>query len=105
MLQKNRIWPVIGVAALVVGALVVGTGFIDDDDNDTPISGVELERASAAALAFTGGGEVTDSEKGDEESLYEVEVLMPNGDRIDVQLDEDFQVVGSEVDGPDDEDD
>ena len=105
MPQKNRIWPVIGVAALVVAALAVATGFIDDDDNDTPITGVELERASAAALAFTGGGEVTDSEKGDEESLYEVEVLMPSGDRIDVQLNEDFAVVGSEVDGPGDEDD
>ncbi len=57
------------------------------------------------ALEFTGGGEVTDHEKFDEESLYEVEVLLPNGDRVDVQLDGSFNVVGHEVDGPGDEDD
>ena len=74
------------VHRVFVGAVGIGTAFVADGDNDTPITGEELVQASAAALAFTGGGEVTDSEKGDEESLYEVEVLMPNGDRIDVQL-------------------
>ena len=67
-------------------------------DDDIPIPPGELEQASAAALEFTGEGEVTDHEKFDEESLYEVEVLLPNGHSIDVQLDEDFNVVGYEVD-------
>ena len=105
MLKRRRLWTALGGGVVVLGAILVGTAFADDDDEDVPITGEELERASAAALAFTGGGEVTDSEKGDEESLYEVEVRMPNGDQIDVQLDENFEVVGSEVDGPDDEDD
>ena len=104
MLQRRKLWTALGGGVVVVGAILVGTAFAEDDD-DVPITGEELELASAAALEFTGGGEVTDSEKGDEESLYEVEVRMPNGDQIDVQLDENFEVVGSEVDGPDDEDD
>ncbi len=102
--MRRKIWPIIGVAVLLGAALLV-TGFLGGDDNDTPIPPGELEKASAAALAFTGEGEVADHEKFDEESLYEVEVLLPSGDRVDVQLDENFNVVGHEVDGPDDEDD
>jgi uncharacterized membrane protein YkoI len=81
----------------------------DDDDDadevDTPISGADLERASTAALAHTGGGRVTDTEVGDEESYYEVEVTLDDGTQIDVQLDEGFNVVGDETDGAGDEDD
>ena len=53
---------------------------------------------SAAALAATGGGTVTETEVGDEESYYEVEVRLDNGDQVDVQLDEAFTVVGGEQD-------
>ena len=95
--MKRKIVRVIGVAVLVVGVLVI-TGCGGDEPQDIPIPPGELEQASAAALEFTGGGEVTDHEKFDEESLYEVGVLLPSGDRIDVQLDEDFNVVGYEVD-------
>ena len=41
---------------------------------DQPIGGSALDQASAAALQHTGGGQVTDTEVGDEESYYEVEV-------------------------------
>ena len=54
---------------------------------------------------FTGEGRVTETEVGDEESLYEVEVTLDDGSQVDVQLDEDFEVVGSEADGTDDEGD
>jgi uncharacterized membrane protein YkoI len=76
----------------------------DDDETETAISGAALDRASEAALAHTGGGRVTGSEVGDEESYYEIEVTLDNGDQIDVQLDESFEVVGSESDGSDDGD-
>ena len=46
----------------------------------------------------TGGGRVTGTEVGDEESLYEVEVTLDDGSQVDVQLDEQFRVVGSEAD-------
>ena len=65
---------------------------------DQPIGGSDLDRASAAALQHTGGGEVTGTEVGDEESYYEVEVTLDDGSQVDVQLDRDFQVVGSEAD-------
>lgn len=71
----------------------------DDDRGDTPITGPDLERASAVALTHTGEGRVTETEVEDEESYYEVEVTLVDGSQVDVQLDEDFNVVGSESDG------
>ena len=65
---------------------------------DQAIAGSDLDKASAAALEHTGGGQVTDTEVGDEESYYEVEVSRTDGSQVDVQLDRSFQVVGDEVD-------
>jgi uncharacterized membrane protein YkoI len=96
-----------GAGAVVVVAVGTGIGVAasgDDDDAERSITGVELERASEAALEHTGGGRVTDTEVGDEESLYEVEVTLDDGTQVDVQLDEDFTVVGVEGDDlPDDD--
>ncbi len=100
-------------AALAAGALVVGgavavattVGASDatpddiEDRNEGPdvaITGEALDRASAAALEFTGEGRVTDTEVGDEESYYEVEVTLDDGTEVDVQLDESFTVVGTD---------
>ena len=102
----NRRLALLGAAVVVLGAAGGGAALAsggDDDATDTPITGSALERARAAALAHTGGGEVTGTEVGDEESLYEVEVTLDDGSRVDVQLDEGFEVVGSERDGADEE--
>jgi uncharacterized membrane protein YkoI len=96
--------------ALIAGAAVValgagGAGYAiatGDDENAAPIRGAALERAGAAALQHTGGGTVTETEVGDEESYYEVEVTQDGG-QTDVQLNRDFEVVGSEGDGAEDE--
>ena len=58
----------------------------------------------AAALAETGGGRITDTEVGDEDSYYEVEVTLDDGSQVDVQLDEGFNVVGGETDGAGEDD-
>jgi uncharacterized membrane protein YkoI len=92
---------VLMVSAVVGVALIAGTGAAiasGGDDSEQPITGNALVEASEAALAHTGGGTVTETEVGDEESYYEVEVTMDDGRQIDVQLDEAFNVVGHEVD-------
>ena len=88
-------------AAAGVGIGIAAAG--DGDDSEPAITGEELDRASAAALAHTGGGRVTETEVGDEESYYEVEVTLDDGSQVDVQLDRDFNVVGQERDGAGDE--
>ena len=70
----------------------------EGNDSEAAISGSALDEASAAALDSTGGGQVTETEVGDEDSYYEVEVTRDDGSQVDVQLDEHFNVVGSEGD-------
>ena len=100
------------IAGVAAGALALGgagyavAGGADDDDaTDTPISGSALDEASAAALEHTGEGRVTETEVGDEESHYEVEVTLDDGSQVDVQLDEEFNVVGDEADDESDDED
>jgi hypothetical protein len=93
-------------AAVVLGAGGAGAatasgGSDSTEGPDVAISGDALQKASAAALASTGGGHVTGTEIHDEESYYEVEVTLDDGSQVDVQLDEAFTVVGSKTDSGD----
>jgi uncharacterized membrane protein YkoI len=96
-----------GVIAVLAagGAAIAGATGGDDDrgdrGDDRAITGSALDRASAAALEATGGGKVTETEVGDEESYYEVEVTNADGSQTDVQLDRSFRVVGSKTDHED----
>ena len=86
-----------GVLAAAGGTAIAATSGGDDDATDRPIPKAALEQAEAAALADT-PGRVTETEVGDEESYYEVEVTRPDGSQVDVQLDRDFTVVSSTTD-------
>ena len=103
---KRTLMALVAVAALAAGGAAIATasGGGDDDKSEQAISGGALDQASKAALAQTGGGEVTDTEVGDEESYYEVEVTKADGSQVDVQLDRNFQVVGAEGDSDKSED-
>jgi len=92
------------VAAVVAVAAAVAAGFAvagSRDDHEQPITGTALARASEAALAETGGGRVTETEVGDEDAYYEVEVTLPGGREVDVHLDRSFAVVTSTADADD----
>jgi hypothetical protein len=93
----------VSAAAIAAGAGIAVAG--GGDDSEAPITGAALEKASAAALAYTGEGRVSETEVGDEESYYEVEVTLEDGSQVDVQLDESFHVVGSKADHEDSGDD
>ena len=83
------------------GAAVAGAAGGGEDAAEGPdqaITGSALDRAGAAALDATGGGTVTETETGDEESYYEVEVTKDDGSQVDVQLDRGFNVVGQSGD-------
>ena len=88
------------IAALAAGGVAIAgaAGGDDADRGEPPLAGPALDKARAAALDHTGGGRVTETETGDEESFYEVEVTRDDGSQVDVQLDRNFQVVGSEGD-------
>ena len=91
----------IGSVALAMASVAfsgVALGSNDDDGTEVPITGVELEQATRAALDHMGEGTVTETEKGDEESLYEVEVTLDDGSQVDVQLDANYNVVSADAD-------
>jgi uncharacterized membrane protein YkoI len=98
MTKRNKVLVTgASVVALAAGGAAVATA-TGGDDSEQPISGGALDEASAAALDHTGGGTVTETETGDEESYYEVEVTLDDGSQVDVQLDRDYNVVGDEAD-------
>ena len=82
--MRKRNLAIIGIAGLLgVGgftgvALASGGG----GDDSSPITGDALKRASAVALQEAGGGHVTETEQGDEESYYQVEVTLDDGRRL-----------------------
>jgi uncharacterized membrane protein YkoI len=88
---------IVAAAALAGGGVAWATGAGDDDD-DKPLTGSARERAISAALAYVGGGTVTETEVGDDGAAYGVEVRSQNGSQVEVQLDENFNVIGQEGD-------
>ncbi len=92
---------IVSIAALVLAISAISAGFAvgaGGPDKETPITGTALARASSAALDHLGGGRITDTEVGDEDGLYEVEVTLENGSQVDVHLDRHFNVLGDEAD-------
>ena len=106
-MNKRKRWLLAGAVALALVAGSVGIGLAnggDDDgagegaDSDQPLTGTDRERATAAALEAVGGGTVTDVEVGDDGAAYGVEIRADDGSQVEVMLDADFTVIGTEGD-------
>lgn len=93
---------VLALGALSAGiAIAAGVG-----DDDKPLTGSALDKASAAALKHTGGGTVVETEVGDDGAAYGVEIRRADGSQVEVSLDANFNVIGGEADddGADEQD-
>jgi uncharacterized membrane protein YkoI len=91
------------IAAVGIGGAAAVAGAVGGEDGaETPITGAALDRASSAAVAHAGGGRVTETEVGDEEGYYEVEVTRADGSQVDVHLNRDFTVLDATPDSEDD---
>jgi uncharacterized membrane protein YkoI len=96
--RKTRVWIVGGALAVALiggGAAIAVAGGGDDD---RPLTGSNLEKATAAALAHTGGGTVIETEVGDDGAAYGVEIRRDDGSVVEVNLDTNFNVIGDEAD-------
>ena len=102
---KKTLLIVAGLVALALGGAALA-GAAPGGDNENALTGSTLDRASKAALAETGGGRVTDTERDSENgATYEVEVTKDGGGQVDVRLDDQFKVVAAEPDHEDAGDD
>ena len=72
------------------------------DADDVPLTDADLASATDAALAEAGGGTVTDVDRSDDaDHAFEVDVLLEDGDELEVELADDFTVVWTELDPAD----
>ena len=94
----NRKLAVTAASVLALGAVGVGIALAAGGGDDGPLTGDVHEKAIAAALAYTGGGSVVETEVGDGRAVYGVEVRLLDGRTVEVGLDERFRVVGRETD-------
>ena len=97
----------VAAVVLLAGVLSAGLALAAAGGDEQPLTGSTLDRATAAALAHTGGGTVVETETGDDGAAFSVEVRLADGGQVEVNLNADFQVIGSEADddsGPDDDD-
>ena len=106
--MKRRTKIAAGAAALAAltlgGAAIAGAGGAFDDEK--PLEGSELAKASAAALKATGGGTVNETERDSEQgATFEVEVTKPDGSTVDVRLDPSYGVVAIDSDSEQENDD
>lgn len=88
------------VAVPALGLLAIGAGVVvaAGADDDRPLRGDPRTRAVAAALDHVGGGEVIETEVGDDGAAYGVEIRKADGSVVEVNLDQDFEVIGVESD-------
>lgn len=104
-MQRRPKWIVGGVATMAaLGAAGAGIA-AGGGGNGAPLTDDRWEQAVAAALDYTGGGTVTETEVDDDGAAYEVEIRKPDGSQVEVQLDRNFAVTGSQVDDDPDGDD
>jgi uncharacterized membrane protein YkoI len=104
-MRRRLVW--ILASLVVAGAIAGGAIAIASNDSEGGASGPQADRAVEAALEATGGGTANAVERDDENgATWEVEVTKPNGQTVDVRLDENYQVVVIEGDdeAPDDDD-
>ena len=102
-MDLNRKYLVLGGTILAISAGGVGvaaaTGGIGGDDGDATVSGPGADQATAAALEITHGGTANSVERDSENgATWEVEVTKPDGNTVDVRLDESYGLVVVEGD-------
>ena len=83
------------VVAVLTGGIAIAATTGDDDE---PLTGQTRTDAVDAALEHTGGGQVLETEAGDDGAAYGVEIRLDDGRTVEVNLDEDFNVIGQEDD-------
>jgi hypothetical protein len=106
--KRKLVAGIAGVAlatGLAGGGIAVGAAV--EDDEDVTVTGPDADRATAAALEATGGGQSRSVERDEEGNrVWEVEITKADGTQVEVNLDGAYGVVGTETDdGPEDDDD
>jgi uncharacterized membrane protein YkoI len=101
MQRTRRMLIAAAAAALVAAGTGTAIAVAGDDDGDRQATGAAADRARAAALAITGGTANAVERDGENGATWEVEVTKPDGETVDVRLDDRFRLVVVEHDEED----
>lgn len=97
-MRKRIVGGLVGIGVLVAaagGAIALAGG----SDSEGGVTGPQADRAIRAALEATGGGTANAVERDTENgATWEVEVSTPEGNTVDVRLDEQYRLVVIEGD-------
>ncbi len=93
---------IVGGSVLAIAAGGTGVALAVSGDDDEQATGPGADRAKAAALEITGGGTVDGVEQ--EGSGYEVEVTKPDGQQVEVALDDNYRQTANDDQSGDDDD-
>ncbi len=88
-----------GGTAALLAAGGLGAAAAAADPEDPGMTSADLQRVADAAIAAAGGGRVTATEFDD--GAHEVEVTLDDGTEVDVRLDRDLTVLGTQREAPD----
>jgi hypothetical protein len=102
-MTRTRRFITIGGAVAAIAAAGAGTAIAvsgsGGDDGEPQATGAGADRARAAALELTRGGTANAVERDPENgATWEVEVTKPDGETVDVRLDERYRLVVIESD-------
>jgi len=99
--SKKRL--IIGGSVLAIAVAGGGATYaIAGGDDEGGATGPGADKATAAALQITGGGHANAVERDSEDgATWEVEVTKPDGQTVDVRLDQNYKMVTVESDSED----
>ena len=108
-MRLTRRYAVVGgsVLAIAAGGAATAIAVAGGGDDEGGATGPAADRAAAAALRITDGGTANGVERDSENgATWEVEVTKPDGQTVDVRLDQNYELVVVEGDSesPDDAD-
>ena len=97
--MKKRTAALAAGSGLVAAVTVGGVAFASGNGGDANVTGVEADRATAAALKYTPGATPHSVERDSENgATWEVEVTRTNGQTVDVRLTGSYKLVAIEGD-------
>src|SRR5262245_37605444 len=96
----SRKYVIVGGSVLALAAAGTGTAIaVAGGDDEGGVTGPGADQATAAALQITNGGTANSVERDSENgATWEVEVTKPDGNTVDVRLDQNYQPVVVEGD-------
>jgi hypothetical protein len=98
-MTRGRKLVIVGATVVALGATGIGIAQAVGDDTDEQATGPQADRAKRAAVeAMHAASAVAVERENENGTAWEVEVVMNDGRQVEVDLDQNFALVGAKSD-------